>query len=630
MQSLNFPILSSSKQQSLDRPPLELSCNIPSNSSARASDSGDSNSSGPDTSSSSQRSVCLNNSGAVESFKGEEAGFFCNRGSKASGGAGSSRSFSNPLKLSSTISEASCISSLGKPSNFPSRNFQQLPDFDVRQDDVRPHCVSTVMSSCSAQRCDNNYGDNSEALVAAALDGNDLLSSQCATPSTKANVAFVYSCGSGNVSASGTLVNSKSLEHSTNDVSGDIVNQCNSLSQVGLMKPVTSMEITPRPTENHSEQFFPSSSATASSKVEFSYDFHTPCGSGFNLHSSYKSLDESHDVRPSLQVIPMVLESLNRSQLAVPDLPPRPDSNSSAMSVNFIFPEPINQEASTHKNESTVASELSLAFDSSHSVSSSFELKQDSSLTAESAIESGYVVFNNRKLSVSELSDPRSECGRKKPQIQGLGVPTIETNEVETSPLLKEILPEIPNCNQDSNDLPNTESTALMVAPENSLKKDKESSKSKLDSLLSKFFPRSKNNKKKNPNTRGVSQMPTVPLPPIFASSSFSSLTSQLSGSASPPSTASKTSLPSCPVDRSTIIFNNNNINLPENKRDERSIQSTSNATHDTTNNNNNSSNCTDTNSSQPLHRSASSKQRKSSLSKSKHRRRKKNTSSFS
>ena len=107
------------------------------------------------------------------------------------------------------------------------------------------------------------------------------------------------------------------------------------------------------------------------------------------------------------EVLPIVLDSLNRSQLSVPDLPPRPDSNCSAMSVSFIFPEPkITDEVVGDPSRPTNLDETSKC-----SVSGS----SDNS-TASSLITRNYVEFNNKVLSLSDLSDypvPLKDPGKK-------------------------------------------------------------------------------------------------------------------------------------------------------------------------------------------------------------------------
>ena len=133
-------------------------------------------------------------------------------------------------------------------------------------------------------------------------------------------------------------------------------------------------------------------------------------GSGnYNATMFYESqrADAYQKQCSTLQVLPLVFDSLNRSHLNVPDLPPRPDSNSSAMSVTFVWPEPkANEEVNCIPQTTKPENE--------HKGSTTESSKESSNATNTHTRD--FVEFNNKKLSLSDLSDiptPVRDPGQK-------------------------------------------------------------------------------------------------------------------------------------------------------------------------------------------------------------------------
>ncbi|XP_018006572.1 rho GTPase-activating protein gacF-like [Hyalella azteca] len=283
----------------------------------------------------------------------------------------------------------------------------------------------------------------------------------------------------------------------------------------------------------------------------------------------------------ALEILPLVVESLNRSQLAVPELPPRPDSNCSAMSVSFVFPDPP-----------------------SASVEDQSSCSRDQKLI-------DFIEFNNRKLSLSEIS--KSSVVKKNKPTLAAGVSNAD-NSIRGKHVYKLV--------GNSGKLESDVSTLVREkSPHNSeinhSQKRGEDTRSKLDSIFSRFFPKSKNGKKKTQDSRGlppVSSSPFLPLP----TSQHSSLHHPSS-----PSTSSQSSM-CLPLD-SNVYNNNNNNNNNEEKNGGASLFSTSknNICNNSYDGNANKASC-------PSSRPGPAKLRKPSVARSRYRRRRKNTSSVS
>ena len=215
------------------------------------------------------------------------------------------------------------------------------------------------------------------------------------------------------------------------------------------------------------------------------------CGNEDKSDHSFTQHDDAQ--RKHLQILPLVLDSMERSRLEVPEPPARPDSNSSAMSVSFIWPEP----------------------------NASKEFKQLSPDAEE------VITFNNRKMSVTEMDTCGSEenkfCYREGLQLRG---------RMLEDGLSKESF------------IPSIEKTILSPSLEKNTSKVKNGTgqhKNKLDSFFSRIFPGTTKLNKKKPQSvldiipTGSSSHSSEPLSPTTPPSgklSNSSSTSKQSTSA--------------------------------------------------------------------------------------------------
>ena len=128
--------------------------------------------------------------------------------------------------------------------------------------------------------------------------------------------------------------------------------------------------------------------------IEFNGDLHSNYNSRY---SSYASAGENNGIQyddtasdangESLRILPLVLDSINRSELDVPDIPLHPGSHHSAMTVkSFIWPDPTNKQE-----------------DIASSSRGRVQTDPNKGTPDHSSRTQKYVAFNNKNLPVSDL-----------------------------------------------------------------------------------------------------------------------------------------------------------------------------------------------------------------------------------